>query len=98
MKRALMGLVVLLLLVGGVAAGWYLVGQKQLFGKKAAVSGGTAQIRLSPETNSAQAGSSFPVSILFLTGSTPISAITVQLDYDYTGSQPPLSVSNIALD
>lgn len=98
MKKVLVGLAVFLLLGAGLAVGWYLVGQRQMFGKKAAVVGGTAQIRLSPETQSTQVGSSFPVNILFSTGPTAISAVTIQLDYDYTGVEPPLGVSNIALD
>lgn len=98
MKKVLVGLAVLLLLGVGVAVGWYLVGQRQMLGKKAAVVGGTAQIRLSPEAQSTQVGSSFPVNILFSTGSTAISAVTIQLDYDYTGAEPSLGVSNIAFD
>jgi len=98
MRKILIGLASLLLLGAGLGVGWYLVGQKQMLGGKAAVSGGTAQIRLSPETVSTEAGSSIPVNVLLSTGSTAISAVTVQLDYDYTGTEPPLAVSSMALN
>lgn len=95
MRKILIGLAVLLLLVAGLAVGWYLVGQKQLFGKKAAVQGGTAQVRLVPGANTIGVGGTFGVEVRFTPGPEPISAITVQMDYTYQGSQPPLTVTSV---
>lgn len=72
-----------------------LVGQKQLFRKKAAVQGGTAQVRLVPESKTVGVGGTFGVEVRFTPGAEPVSAITVQLNYTYPGSQPPLSVASI---
>lgn len=89
-KRFALILFVLILLVGGLAAGVVLVGQRQEIAPKASTPGGTAYISLNPTTKTVNPGETFPVQINFTTGGAAISAITAQIDYDYTGSEPPL--------
>lgn len=96
-KKFLIGLV-LIILLAALLAGLYLIRQQQLVGKKAAIPTGTATIKLSPETKTVAPGTTFPVQILFTTGGQPISAVTVDLSYPYTGSAPPIIVSNLQLN
>ncbi len=97
-RKKLLIAVIVLLLVAGLAAGILLVSQPQILPKKASTPTGTATIRLNPETKTVAAGTTFPVQMSFTTGGQPISAVTVQLDYPYTGTEPPIAVSSIQLN
>lgn len=96
-KKFLIGLV-LIVLLAALFAGLYLIRQQQLVGKKAAVPTGTATISLNPETKTVAPGTTFPVQIAFTTGGLPISAVTVDLSYPYTGTEPPITVTNVQLN
>src|SRR3989338_3439602 len=96
-KKFLIGLV-LIVLLAALLAGLYLIRQQQLVGKKAAVPTGTATISLNPETKTVAPGTSFPVQIGFTTGGLPISAVTVDLSYPYSGTEPPITVTNVQLN
>lgn len=96
-KKFLIGLV-LILLLAALLAGLYLIRQQQLVGKKAAIPTGTATISLNPETKTVAPGTSFPVQIAFTTAGLPISAVTVDLSYPYTGTEPPITVTNVQLN
>jgi len=86
-----------LVMVGGLTVGLYLVGQKQLVEKKASVSGGSVQVKLVPGAQTVGAGEELPVSVNLVPGPDPISAVTLELGYDYPESLgPPLSV--VAVD
>lgn len=88
-----------LLLLGGLGAAILVVGQKQLPAKRAATSTGTAQVRLNPETATVtSSGATFQVQVPFTTGGSPISAVTIQLDFAYTGAEPPFEVSSVTPD
>lgn len=90
--------ITLLVLVVGLAAGLALVGKTQIFRQKAAVSGGVAKIYLSPEEKTISQGDTFSVKIYFDTSTNAISAMTVQLSYNYSGSEPPISVTEVTLN
>lgn len=77
-------------LIGGLAAGLILVPQPQRITPKASTPLGTAYVSINPASKTVSPGESFDAEISFTTGGYPISAITVQIDYNYYGSEPPL--------
>lgn len=84
------------LLLVGLGAGLYLVGQRQLIIPRAATPNGTATVRLSLESKTAAAtGEEFPVDILFTTGGNPVSAVSIELTYPFSGTEPPFTVPTI---
>lgn len=87
-----------LTLVGGLAAGILLVGQRQLFRQKASVSGGVAKIYITPESNTINVGDVFSAKVYFDSGSIAVSAMTVQLEYSYSGSEPPISATDVQIN
>lgn len=88
-----------LVVVGGLTAGLYLVGQRQLVDKKASVSGGSVQAKLVPGSQTVGVGATLPVSVNLVPGPDPISAVTLELDYDYPiSSGPPLSVISVDMN
>lgn len=93
-------LIILIVLIGlaGIGVGVYLVQQQQDIRDEAAVPGGISEVFVTPSTKTAQAGDTFPVDISFSTGGETISAIAIQLQYSYTGAQPPVEVTDIAVN
>ena len=85
----------LILAIIGVGAGIYLVQQQQDIRDEASVPDGVSEVYLQPATKTANAGETFPVDIYFSTGGETISAMSIQLQYSFTGTQPPLEVSEI---
>lgn len=89
-------IIVWLLILGGVVAGLYLVGQRQLIGKRASVPTGSVQVKLVPGSQTVGVGEVLPVNINLVPGPDPISAVTLELDYDYpTTAGPALSVASV---
>jgi len=97
-KKTIAVVASLVMLGVGLVVGVLLVRQRQLLQKEAAVPGGVAQVWLSPEQRSVGAGETFTVDIVFSTGGRAISGVVVSLNYPYTGTEPPLSVSDIQLN
>lgn len=97
-KKIAVAIFLVLVLVGGFIAGLILVRQRQDIREEAAVPGGEATVRLSPETGSFEVGDSFPVSVSFNTNGIPVSGISVRLRYPYSGTTPELTVSGLTLN
>jgi hypothetical protein len=85
-------------LVGGLIVGILLVGQQQFFKQKAAVSGGVAKVYISPESKTVNVGETFTAKVYFDSSNTAISALTIQLEYPYTSSEPPISVTDVQVN
>lgn len=95
LRKVVAGLVIL----AGMAVGIYLVGQKQLMGKKASVPAGTVQVKLVPSSQTVGIGEVLPVNVNLTPGTDPISAVTLELNYDYSESLgPPLSVISVDMN
>ena len=94
-KKIAAGLIVL----GGMVVGLYLVGQRQLIGKKASVPIGSVQVKLAPGSQTVGIGEVLPVNVNLVPGPAPVSAVTLELDYDYPiSSGPPLSVTSVDMN
>lgn len=97
-NKIITGAILFLVLTGGLIAGLLLVARPQLFQQKASVSGGVAKAYLSPESKDINAGDTFPVKVYFDTGGVAISAFMVQLEYSYSGSEPPITATSIDIN
>lgn len=97
-KLIIFGLIALLIVVAGAVAGVILTRQQQLIEQEASVPTGTAKITLTPDNKTVAAGDSFQAKIYFDTAGTKISAISVQLQYPFTGDAPPVTVENITIN
>ena len=74
----------------------FLVGRRQLIIPRAATTTGTALTHLDLESKTiTTAGDTFQVNVPFTTGGNPISAVTIELNYSYTGAEPPFTVTTI---
>lgn len=91
-RNILIALGLIIIIGAGVVIATILVRNQQLLRREAAVPEGTTEVRLSPETGNITVGDTLPVDILFNTSGLPISAITIQLDYSYTGDEPPIVI------
>jgi len=96
MKKYLPALT-LLILIFGLLLSLQLTSQKQEIRKKAAVSGGTGKITLSPQTAIKYPGERFTTTIKFRTGTdssnaASISGISLRITYSYSGETPELDV------
>lgn len=97
-KLIIFGLVALMIIVAGAVAGVILTRQQQLIEQEASVPTGTAKITLTPDNKTVAAGESFSTKVYFDTAGTKISAISVQLQYPFTGDTPPITVENITIN
>lgn len=98
-KKYIITAVVLFVLVGGLIAGLILVGSRQLFRQEAAVEGGVATVSITPTQSTITAGETISANVYFNTTGRQVSAMTVQLEYPFTGASPPITVSdNIQID
>lgn len=98
-KKYIITAVVLFVLVGGLIAGLILVGSRQLFRQEAAVPGGVATVSITPTQSTIAARETISANVYFNTTGREVSAMTVQLEYPFTGSSPPITVSdNIQID
>ena len=93
-KKLIIALVILAVTVVGLIVALVIVGQTQIFKKKAAVEGGVATVRLNPTTKTVEVNETFTVDVLFNTAEREISAISVLLKYPFSGSEPPIMVNN----
>jgi hypothetical protein len=97
-RKLIVAIFLVLVLVGGFVAGLFLVRQRQDIREEAAVPGGEATVRLSPETGNFDVGDSFPVSVSFNTNGIAISGIAVQMEYPFSGTTPELTVSGLTIN
>jgi len=97
-KFLIVGIVALLIIVAGSVSGVLLTRQQQLIEQEASVPTGTAKVTLTPDTKSVAVGESFQTKVYFDTAGTKISAISVQIEYPFTGDTPPLTVDNITIN
>ncbi len=97
-KRIIISLIVILVAAGGFVAGLLLLRQRQELREKAAVPGGQAEVRLSPESGTYNVGDTFTSSVFFNTANIAISGISVRLTYTYSGATPELVASNIVIN
>ena len=95
LKKVLIIIISFTLLGAGLAAGVFLVGQKQLIGKKAAVPGGTATVRFDPESAVKNSGELLTVQIPFDTAGQAISGITVKIDLSGSDQTVPFKVIGV---
>lgn len=77
--KIILSIVGLIFLVAGAGVGVYLVQQQQLLQKKAVVPGGTADILLSPQSQSANVGDTIPVDIRVNSNNIAVSTLNVRL-------------------
>lgn len=98
-KKYIITGVVLFVLIAGLIAGLILVGSRQLFRQEAAVEGGVATVSITPTQSTIAAGETISANVYFNTTGHEVSSMTVQLEYPFTGADPPITVSdNIQID
>jgi hypothetical protein len=98
-KKYIITGVVLFVLIAGLIAGLILVGSRQLFKQEAAVPGGVATVSITPTQSTIAAGETISANVYFNTTGRQVNAMTVQLEYPFTGASPPITVSdNIQID
>ncbi len=99
-KKGRIALIILgiLLLVVGTAIGIILVKKNQEIREKAATPTGTVRVFLSPESKTIKKGETFDVNVLLDTAGNYISALTINLTYQYSSSEPPIKVENIQIN
>jgi len=97
-KLIIIATISVFVLIAGVVAGLFLLGQRQLIEQEASVPTGVARVTINPETKSVNVGETFTSNILFDTANTAIAAITIQLEYTFEGSSPPITVEDIQIN
>ncbi len=99
-KRGKIALITLgiLSLVVGTAIGIILVKKNQEIREKAATPTGTVRVFLSPETKTIKKDENFDVNILIDTAGNYISALTINLTYQYSSPEPPIKAENIQIN
>jgi hypothetical protein len=97
-RRVVLSILGVIVLVGGVVAGVFLIKQRQQLINKAAVPGGLATVSLFPTSGTFNVGDTFPVSVYFNTSGIAISGITIRLTYPYSGVSPEVTASNIFIN
>jgi hypothetical protein len=86
---------VMLVLVLGLIASLFLVRQKQNVKEEAATPTGIVKVFITPETKTVQVGDEFTADILLDTAGQYVSALTIQLEYSYTGDDPPIDATDV---
>jgi hypothetical protein len=86
------------LLAGGLVVSVYLAGTNQNYQKKASVPAGTATITVTPASGSYAVGVGIPLTVLFNTHGTAVSAIALRLQYPSGGIPAAVTATNIQID
>ena len=97
-KYIIITVISLLVITIGVVAGIILMGKRQLVEQKASIPEGTAKVYIKPESKTIEGEETFTSTVLFDSGGIAISALTVQLEYTYQGSAPPISATDIQIN
>lgn len=90
------GILLFILLVTPLTA--YILQQNQNPQSRAAVSGGTATVSMSPATATVNVGDTLPVKLYFNTNGEAVQIVTMRVTYSYSGSSPEVSASALAID
>lgn len=94
-KKYIIGAVVLGVLLMGLATALILVGRQQLFKQEASVPTGVATVRITPTQKTVAVNEQFTADVFFNTANRAIGAIAVQLEYSFTGAEPPIKALNV---
>ncbi|OGM18508.1 hypothetical protein A2686_02805 [Candidatus Woesebacteria bacterium RIFCSPHIGHO2_01_FULL_38_10] len=97
-KKIAVALVIILVAVGGFAAGLILLRERQDLREKASTPTGTTEVSISPETGSYEIGESIETTIYFNPAGIAISGVAVRLMYPFSGGTPEVSVENIEIN
>lgn len=81
MKKALIGILIIVVLGLGLVMGILLVGQKEIFKQKASGPSSTADVSITPASATYQINSVNPISVNFNTGGILISAINIKITF-----------------
>lgn len=95
LKPTIIATIIVLVLSLGLVAALYLVQRSQFFPRQAATPTGVAVNYLMPETATVTLNDTLDVAVEIATGGELISSVQLVYNYQYTGSQPPLSVDQI---
>lgn len=90
------GVLLLILLMTPITA--YLVYQNQNPQSRASVSGGPGTMTLSPAALSLALGETKPVRVMFDTGGKTVTLVQAVLSYNFTGTNPQVTASNVIMD
>jgi hypothetical protein len=96
-KKIVIGILIILVLLGGAAAGYFLVQRNQDIEEKASVPGGEATVEVSPATGSFDVGETINAQVYFNTAGIAVSGVVVSLKYQYSGSNPEINVQSVTV-
>jgi hypothetical protein len=97
-KKIIAALLVVVVAIGGFVAGLILLQERQELREEAAVPDGQAQVSISPETGTYDAGDTIEASVHFNPANIAISGVAVRLLYPFSGDTPEVSVSDITIN
>ncbi len=97
-KYIIIGIISLLVIIIGIVASIILMGKRQLVEQKASTPTGIAKVYISPESKTIEVGETFTSTVSFDSANIAISALTIQLEYIYQGSNPPISTTDIQIN
>ena len=97
-KKILLTILVILVGIGGFAAGLYLLRQNQELREFASVPDGVAEVSILPASGSFDVGDTIVSEVYFHTANIAINGIAVSIEYPFSGVTPEVSVSNITVN
>jgi hypothetical protein len=97
-KKLIIALLIIVVAVGGFAAGLVLLNQRQNISEQAAVPGGQAEVSISPSTGDFKVNDTISAKVSFNPANIDISGVAVRLTYPFAGSTPEISVASIQIN
>lgn len=97
-RKVVVALLIIFVAIGGFIAGLYLLQQRQELRERAAVETGQATVNVTPVDGNYNVGENIVSTINFNTDGIAIAGIQVRLMYNYSETQPPVSVTSIELE
>jgi len=94
-KKIIVAVLIIIVAIGGFAAGLVLLRERQELREEASVPGGQAQVYITPESGSYQVGDTIQTSIYFNPANVAVAGVAVRLAYPFSGSSPEVSVDEI---
>ena len=94
-KKVLVALLVIIVAIGGFVAGLILLRQRQELREEAAVPTGQANVSITPTSGDFKKGDTIKASVLFNTANIAVSGVAIRLTYQYSGTSPEVSASQI---
>lgn len=93
--KIILAILAIVVLIGGAAAGMFLL-QKRQIEPEAAVPSGSATLAINPSSASnLQAGTPFTVAVVFNSTGVAVSGVSARLEYSYTGTKPLIEPTQI---